>query len=39
MALTDTTAEAQSARDAFDRFGGTDVRAYDRSQAANTTRS
>jgi len=34
-----TAAEAQSARDAFDRYGGTDVRAYDRSQAASTTRS
>ena len=34
-----TATEAQSARDAFDRYGGTDVRAYDRSQAASTTRS
>jgi hypothetical protein len=30
--------EAQRARDAFDRHGGTDVRAYDRSNAPNTTR-
>jgi len=34
-----TAAQAQSARDAFDRFGGADVRAYDRSQAAGTARS
>jgi len=34
-----TAAEAQSARDAFDRYGGSDVRSYDRSQAASTTRS
>jgi len=33
-----TTAESQSARDAFDRFGGADVRAYDRSQTASGTR-
>jgi len=30
--------QAQSARDAFDRHGGTDVRAYDRSDSINTTR-
>lgn len=34
-----TAAEAQAARDAFDRYGGTDVRAYDRSQSAGTARS
>lgn len=33
-----TTAEMQAARDAFDRFGGSDVRAYDLSQSASTTR-
>jgi len=30
--------QAQAARDAFDRFGGTDVRAYDRVDSATTTR-
>jgi hypothetical protein len=30
--------QAREARDAFDRYGGTDVRAYDRSGAANTAR-
>jgi hypothetical protein len=30
--------QAQAARAAFERHGGTDVRAYDRSAAANTTR-
>jgi len=30
--------QAQAARDAFDRHGGTDVRAYDRSSSTNTTR-
>jgi hypothetical protein len=30
--------QAQDARDAFDRYGGADVRAYDRSATANTTR-
>ena len=29
--------QAQQARDAFDRYGGADVRAYDRSRATNTT--
>ena len=33
-----TADQAQAARDAFDRFGGADVRAYDRSASANTTR-
>jgi len=30
--------QAQEARDAFDRYGGADVRAYDRSNATNATR-
>jgi hypothetical protein len=30
--------QAQEARDAFDRFGGADVRAYDRSAMTNTSR-
>jgi len=34
-----TSTQAQAARDAFDRFGGTDVRAYDRSQATNINRT
>lgn len=33
-----TAAQAQPARDAFDRYGGSDVRAYDRSQPAGSTR-
>jgi hypothetical protein len=33
-----TAQQAQDARDAFDRYGGTDVRAYDRSNATSTTR-
>jgi len=33
-----TGQQAQEARDAFDRHGGSDVRAYDRSASANTTR-
>jgi len=33
-----SAAQAQEARDAFDRFGGADVRAYDRSAMANTQR-
>jgi hypothetical protein len=28
--------QAQEARDAFDRHGGSDVRAYDRSRATGT---
>jgi hypothetical protein len=32
-----TGQQAQEARDAFDRHGGSDVRAYDRSASANTT--
>jgi Heat induced stress protein YflT len=31
-----TAQQAQDARDAFDRYGGTDVRAYDRSASADT---
>ena len=31
--------QAEEARDAFDRFGGSDVRAYDRSAATNAARS
>ena len=31
-----TAQSAQAARDAFDRYGGTDVRAYDRSTAGTT---
>jgi len=34
-----TASQTQAARDAFDRFGGTDVRAYDRSQASNVNRT
>ena len=30
--------QAQEARDAFDRYGGSDVRAYDRTGTAGTTR-
>lgn len=30
--------QAREARDAFDRHGGSDVRAYDRTGSANTTR-
>jgi hypothetical protein len=30
--------QAQAARDAFDRFGGTDVRAYDRTASNNPNR-
>jgi uncharacterized membrane protein len=33
-----TGQQAQEARDAFDRHGGTDVRAYDRSASTTTTR-
>jgi len=33
-----TGQQAQEARDAFDRYGGADVRAYDRTSAANTPR-
>ena len=33
-----TGQQAQEARDAFDRFGGSDVRAYDRSASATTPR-
>ena len=33
-----TGQQAQEAHDAFSRFGGTDVRAYDRTDAANRTR-
>jgi len=33
-----TGEQAQEARDAFDKYGGSDVRAYDRSIDANTTR-
>jgi hypothetical protein len=32
-----TGQQAQAARDAFDRFGGSDVRAYDRSNPSITT--
>jgi hypothetical protein len=37
-AQASTGQQAQAARAAFERNGGTDVRAYDRSAAANTTR-
>jgi hypothetical protein len=30
--------QAQEARDAFDRYGGADVRAYERNDSTNTTR-
>ena len=33
-----TGQQAQAARDAFDRYGGTDVRTYDRSASSNTAR-
>jgi hypothetical protein len=33
-----TGQQAEAARDAFDRYGGSDVRAYDRSAAANANR-
>jgi len=35
-AQANTAQQAQEARDAFDRYGGTDVRSYDRSQATNS---
>lgn len=34
-----TGQQAEAARDAFDRYGGSDVRAYDRSAAANADRA
>jgi hypothetical protein len=34
-----TAEQAQEARDAFDRHGGSDVRAYDRSRPTGTVRS
>jgi hypothetical protein len=37
-AQASTAQQAQQARDAFDRHGGSDVRAYDRSASADTTR-
>jgi hypothetical protein len=33
-----TAQQAQAARDAFDRHGGSDVRAYDRGASSNTAR-
>ena len=38
-AQAETAQQAQLARDAFDRQGGSDVRAYDRSAATNDMRS
>jgi hypothetical protein len=32
-----TGKQAQDARDSFDRYGGSDVRAYDRSKPSMTT--
>jgi len=37
-AQASTAAQVQSARDAFDRYGGTDVRTYDRSATTNMPR-
>jgi hypothetical protein len=34
-----TGQQAEAARDAFDRYGGSDVRSYDRSAAANANRA
>ena len=34
-----TGQQAEAARNAFDRYGGSDVRAYDRSAAANANRA
>jgi len=38
-AQAETSQQAQAARDAFDRHGGSDVRAYDRSAASTTPRT